>query len=125
MSFTPKPIGLQLNVYEQAFDTNGNCFTTDIRPAQRFVSKSPIWNSEIRCYQHNLGARVRQACLSNFVLVKQFDQNSRVPNAIEQDDKIYIRHGKLSHNMYVLDFRNISPSVALAVAGAACCKHEY
>lgn len=43
----------------------------------RYITRPPTWNSELRVWQHNLGARVRRACQHNFVLTR-FPQETDV-----------------------------------------------
>lgn len=96
------------------------------------------------CWQHNLGARVRFPSYSNFVVVKSTPDIPEVSTAgneqasFNPSQKIYIRHGKVrkiyftrllfrlfygifllckvNEGVYILDFREVSPVIAMMSA---------
>jgi len=88
-----------------------------------FKTKAPTYNTEIKSWLHNLGARVKMASNNNFVLVRDMSQCDEITEALLEMsdtaifrgvDKIVIRHGKDSMNSWVLDYRDVAPIVALA-----------
>jgi hypothetical protein len=87
-------------------------------------SKSPQWNTEFQLYTHNYGGRVKIPSSKNFVAVhslQEGNQNNFYSNLEEEQtqDIICIRHGKVSSQTYILDFKApLSPLTALALMAA-------
>jgi hypothetical protein len=95
----------------------------------RIESKPPKWNTELRQYTQNYGGRVKVPSQKNFVAVYvgptgKFDE-FYASAAHEQDSEVCIRHGKVTPNTFILDFKfPISPFVALAIASSVHVCHS-
>ena len=102
-----RPIFFQLTVYEKvdiALDNrrgyhDNKTFAESTNTLSEFSTKRAVWNNELGCWQHNLGARVKCPSNNNFVLIKSADDGS-VANVEQQStfntsQKVCIRHGKV------------------------------
>lgn len=123
------------NVYTFSKINVGDVFNSKEKYSQNkdgeilFITKKPMWNSEINTYVHNFGCRVKKASNRNFIVIQSVadaseatdSQNAmRNTSTFDSTNSISIRHGKVTESEYVLDFRGpISPLVALASICAA------
>jgi hypothetical protein len=69
-----------------------------------FITKKPLWNSEINTYVHNFGCRVKKASNRNFIVIQSVEdaneatdsQNAmRNTSTFDSTNSICIRHGKV------------------------------
>jgi hypothetical protein len=117
--FVYKPINFQLQVvcsnlltmedFEEKTKTE-TCvtFISNSKEVSNYVTKRSVWNSELMCWQNNLGARVKYASYNNFILIKDkrsedetfpiFEElyDLRKPHpTINSRHKVFMRHGKV------------------------------
>eukprot|EP01071_Lankesteria_metandrocarpae_P006720 Lankesteria_metandrocarpae@DN4460_c0_g1_i1.p1 len=86
--------------------------TTETYPTQ-FENLKPVWNTKIQSFALPFYGRAREASARNFQLVERSGDTST----------IYLMHGKISKDVFALDFRcPISDIDALAIAIAAFAK---
>jgi len=92
-----------------------------------FRTKPPVWNTELKTWLHNLGARVRMSSNNNFVVMRDLqccdesveaEMEQSDTSTIRGTDKVCLRHGKDGPASYILDYRDVSPLVALATVVA-------
>jgi hypothetical protein len=92
-------------------------------------TKKPIWNSELNQWMHFFGGRVKIPSVHNFLAIEvpPIAENFKVhyyQSAIQDQnlEKVCLRHGKIGHNTFILDFRApVSPLIAFAIMCASHC----
>eukprot|EP01034_Spumella_vulgaris_P026942 gene26942-33594_t len=82
-------------------------------------TRAPVWNTELRQWLHNFGGRVRFPTYRCFIVTESDREGVGGQSAAQ--NRVYIRHGKVSLSSYILDYRHpVSPAAALA---AMCAVH--
>lgn len=88
-------------------DTSSN----DLRVLE---SKKPAWNSQAFAWTLAFDGRVKKASKKNLLMV---EKDTEELGDQGQEDKVYLRFGKISKNCFALDHSSsISPITALAIA---------
>ena len=67
-------------------------------------TRPPVFNTEVNTFLTNFGGRIKQASFANCVVTSSLDNY-----------KICIRHGKISNEKYIFDYRSSSLSKVVAM----------
>ena len=76
----------------------------DVDDEEILSTRPPVFNSEVNTFLSNFGGRIKAASFSNCIVTSSSDLY-----------KICIRHGKISSDKFIFDFRTLSKVAAMGI----------